>query len=127
MSDSPQNPPLPPQGQVAAISKRRFSRTEGDPPEVSYVNAVEFTALGMDIFMDVGIVSPETINKAREQEQLYSAPLIVDFQVNARFGMTLQTAIMIHQRLTDVLKLLRTQTAAAVAEASKHMEEGGAK
>lgn len=90
-------------GQVQALSHKVFSRGGDDPPSPKYVNNVEFIASGMDVFMDAGTVSPESVKDAIEMKSTGKNPT-VNFIVDFRFGMSLQTAVLLHQRLTDLLK-----------------------
>jgi hypothetical protein len=109
MSSDPK--PFPPAGQILAGSQRVFSG--GLPPNPIYTNNVEFGALGMDIFMDVGIVSPEALRAAiqRRDQEKSPTPPITDFLVNYRFGMTLQSAAMMLQRLSALLTATHEQLA----------------
>lgn len=61
--------------------------------------------MGMDVFMDVGIVSVETVSAAMQQQKDHpEESLQVDFSVSHRFGMSLASAMMIHQRLTQFIE-----------------------
>ena len=90
-------------GQVQALSQKVFSRDEDDAPSPKYVNNVEFIASGMDVFMDAGTVSPESIRGALEMKASGKNPA-VKFHVDFRFGMSIQTALILHQRLEELLK-----------------------
>ena len=104
-------------GQVQAVSKRVF---RGDHfPDPMYVNAVEFTSMGMDVFMDAGIVSPESVAAAVEKSSGGGDPPVVDFVVTFRLGMSFQTALMLQQRLGDMLQRSHAQLAAQVEQAEK--------
>ena len=59
--------------------------------------------MGMDIFMDVGTVSPESVNAAMQASKTSGIPT-VEFNVHHRFALTLQTAMLINQRLTELIK-----------------------
>jgi hypothetical protein len=102
--ESPPNPTSPAavQGQMQIIPKKVILRPE-DPR--FFVNAAEFSGNGMDIFMDLGVITPES---AAEAAKLYKehpgAPVPVDFAVSFRFGLTVQTAILLHQRLALLLQ-----------------------
>src|ERR1700734_967935 len=97
--------PIAAQGQqMQAASKKIFSRTDADAPYPVYTNAIEFTSMGVDIFMDVGIVSPEALLTAfHEHASAAEATPTVNFNVIHRFGMSLQTALQLHQRLSDLI------------------------
>jgi hypothetical protein len=117
-----QSPPL---GVLAAATRRVFSRSDNDPPIPTYVNAIEFTGLGMDVVMDVGIVSPESIIKARDRaakEPESTAPAVVDLQVFFRFGMSLQTAVLAHQRLSQMLQMTQEQQEAILHRQGAEVE-----
>jgi hypothetical protein len=107
---------LPPaSGQMRAAAKRIFSRREGDPPIPEYVNNLEFTSMGMDIFMDAGVVPPESIVKAMAQKSTEEETMAhVDFFIKFRFGMSIQTAMQMHQKLTQMLQLATTQAVASM-------------
>lgn len=93
-------------GQTQAVSKRVFVHNSGAPPQPLYANAVEFSSMGVDVFMDVGIVSPEALQTAFQSK---SAVRTVDFEVLYRFGMSLQTAIQLHQRLSQLIEGTKNQ------------------
>jgi hypothetical protein len=101
----------PPAGFLAAVPRRVFSRSGEDAPIPTFINAVEFIGMGMDVIMDVGVVSPESIVKSKEKfaKEPNSTPLVVDLLVHSRFGMSLQTAIAIHQKLTQALHQIQQQ------------------
>jgi hypothetical protein len=100
--------PSAPGTQLQAASKKVFSSNE--VPYPVYTNAVEFTGMGVDIFMDVGVVSPESLQTAFEKNTAAPTPTpTVDFNVLYRFGMTLQTALQLHQRLSDIITATRKQ------------------
>ncbi len=105
--------------QIAAKSRRVFSRSDEEPPHPVYINAVEFSAMGMDVLMDVGVVTPEAINAALQQKSTADVVPTVDFLVNYRFGMSIQAAMMMHQRLTELLRQSQIQAAAAMEQAKK--------
>jgi hypothetical protein len=73
--------------------------------------------MGMDVFMDAGVVSPESVTAALANAPAEGIPT-VDLHVTVRFGMSLQTAMMMHQRLTDLLSHAQQQ-AAAMAQAGQ--------
>jgi hypothetical protein len=92
-------------GPIQATSKKVFSRGSEDAPSPEYANNVEFSSLGMDIFMDVGTVAPESVREAMESDRTPDrTPPTVRFFVDFRFGMSLQSAHMMHQKLTAVLQ-----------------------
>jgi len=91
-------------------------RTSEEPPV--FVNSVEFSSMGMDVFMDLGVVPVESFNAAlklfREDP---SKPAPVDFHVSFRFGMSVQSAMMMYQRLVQLIQT-QTQLAKAADEAT---------
>jgi hypothetical protein len=107
--------------QVQAASRRVFSPTSDGPPYPSYTNAVEFVSVGMDVFMDVGTAHPESIQAAinASQDPGRKEPTVVDVNVQYRFGMTLQTAVQMQQRLEQILKATQDQLKAAAAAVPK--------
>lgn len=106
--------------QIQAASRKVFYRKNDDPPYPTYANAIEFTTMGMDIFMDVGAAHPESIQEAiRATQNPQDGPPHVDVSVQFRFGMTLQTAIQMHQRLTQMLQATQEQIKAAMIAAPK--------
>jgi hypothetical protein len=96
---------------VQAASKKVFSHTPDDPPFPTYTNIVEFTGLGIDVFMDIGVVSPESVQSAMDDKRQPAPPAIrtIDMNVLCRFGMTIQTAIMMHQKLTQLIEATKAQ------------------
>jgi hypothetical protein len=104
--------------QLQAQSQRVFSRDSNEPPRPEYVNNVDFISMGMDVFMDAGNVSPESLNDAFDVKHGGGSPS-VKFNVDFRFGMSLQTASTMHQRLTALLKAAATQ---AVENAKERAE-----
>ncbi len=106
--------------QVQALSRRVFERTSSEAPPPTYINNVEFIGAGMDIFMDAGIVSPESVKETLETDP-GDGLRIVKFNVDFRFGMSLQTAMVMHQRLSDLIQQATAQLAAADAQ-TRHQE-----
>jgi hypothetical protein len=102
--------------QLQASSVKVFMRGSADAPSPEYANNVEFNAVGMDVFMDVGTVSPETIKDAMQTQAEGKQLPTVKFNVDFRFGMSLQTAMVMYQRLTELLN-----QSAAGAKASLEM------
>jgi hypothetical protein len=102
------NQPVPP-GAVAAASKRVFARAAGDAPSPLFINAIELTSVGMDVFVDVGVVPPESLLAFQKNPPQEGDIPFVDMFVTARYGMSVQTAIMLHQRLTVMLQQLGEQ------------------
>lgn len=102
MADNPiMPPPLP--GQMPVISHKVLMRSSEEP--LTFINSAEFAASGMDVFMDVGVVPVESVHAAAVQYKADpSKPAPVEFHVSYRFGMSLQSAIMIHQRLTLLIQ-----------------------
>jgi len=61
--------------------------------------------MGMDVFMDVGVVPAESLGAAvKFSNENPGVPAPVDFHVSFRFGMSVQSAIMIHQRLSQLIQ-----------------------
>ena len=89
-------------GQMAISPKKIVLRPE-EP--ISFINAVEFSGNGMELFMDLGVITPESAVAAA---QLFKAnpnvPAPVDFHVSSRFALSIQGAMLIHQRLTLLLQ-----------------------
>lgn len=101
--------PNPPGAPITAISRKVFP--QGSPIPPAYTNAVEFTGMGMDVIMDIGIVSPEAVQQSLEKAPKKSGMPTVDFVVNARFGMSIQTAAIMHHRLGEFLQRATAQVA----------------
>src|SRR5665213_1916197 len=101
MSTKP-NPAVP-GGALQAIAKRVYSHGSDDPPNPLFINAVEFTSMGMDVFMDTGVVRPESVAEAMGK-QPPDDPAVVNFNVHFRFGMSIQTALQMHQKLSDMIQ-----------------------
>jgi hypothetical protein len=100
------------------MARRVFSRSEDHPPYPVYTNAIEFSGLGMDMFMDVGVVDPEAVSAAIQDKPENGVPT-VNVLVNFRFGMSLHTAAAMHQKLGELLK----QSSAKLQEAARQPEE----
>jgi hypothetical protein len=111
---SKQVPPKPEQQpqHLNALAKRVFSRSNEDGPEPVYTNAVEFASMGMDVFMDVGVVSPESVAAALAIKS--GNQPTVNVLVNFRFGMSLQTAVLMQRKLTEMLQGAQAQMAATM-------------
>jgi hypothetical protein len=90
--------------QLQAMPQRVFSRGNDDPPYPVYVNGVEFAGMGLDMFMDVGVVSPEAVGSAIQTESAKGEIPVVPFLVNFRFVMSFQTAIAMQVKLTELLR-----------------------
>jgi hypothetical protein len=102
-------------GQVLAASKKIFTRSDKEPPYPTYMNAIEFSGLGVDLFMDVGVVSPESIQAGMQAATSDpAAPVTIETLVLYRFAMTIQTAMQMHQRLTELIANTRNQLESAV-------------
>lgn len=101
MGTKPDNPKI---GQIEVSPKRVFTRGENDPPNPIFLNNIEFGALAMDVYMDVGLVVPESVQMAIANRAAESDPAVVDFNVLFRFGLSVQTAAEMHQRLGNVLR-----------------------
>jgi hypothetical protein len=109
--------------QLQAVSQKAFSRNSDEAPSPNYVNNVEFAASGMDVFMDTGTVSPEAIRDALEIMKSSDKTPAVKFIVDFRFGMSIQTAIVMHQRLSALLQahssaVMKTDTETAAKESA---------
>jgi hypothetical protein len=89
--------------QVQAASHKVFSRTNEDGPAPLFVNNIEFAGVGMDVYMDVGTVSPESIRDAWTGKSTGQQPT-VKFNADFRFGMSLQTAALMLQRLVTLMQ-----------------------
>jgi hypothetical protein len=96
--------------QIQAQTKKMFLRSGDAAPSPKYVNNVEFSAVGMDVFMDAGTVPPEAIRDAAASN---AQPPTVEFFIDFRFGMSLQSAVLMHQRLTELLQASAKQAALA--------------
>lgn len=91
-------------GPLNATSRKVFSREGVGPSSPIYINNVEFSGMGMDIFMDVGTVDPESVQAAVQASTTTpSEPPVVDFNIRNRFAMTLQTVVQMHAKLTDLV------------------------
>ena len=124
-ASNPSGPQAGPQQQVAQIqatAQRAFSRTTEDGPPPLFVNNVEFSGVGMDVYMDVGTVSPESIRDAWASKPGAQQPT-VRFNVDFRFGMSIQTVALMLQRLTALVQASTAQAISQQAPAS--VEESG--
>jgi hypothetical protein len=100
---NPTTTPVPVPGQMPVSSRKIFMRTSEEPPV--FINSAEFASAGMDVFMDVGVVPVESIVAAAKVYREHpDKPAPIEFHVSFRFGMSLQAAILIHQRLTQILQ-----------------------
>lgn len=81
-------------------ARKLFNKPDDAPPFPMFINAVDVVGLGADIMLDLGNVSVEAVNIANASG---STPPVVDMFVLARFGMSLVTAKMLHQRLEMIL------------------------
>jgi hypothetical protein len=119
MSEKTNNPN---QGQaLQAISKKVFSAGPNEAPYPIFVNDIEFNITAVDVFMDVGLVSPESVQTAlKAANQMETAE--VNFNVNSRFVMSLQTAVQMHSKLSQMLDAAKVQL--ATAGASSPEKEG---
>lgn len=95
-------------GQLQAASHRAFTRSDEDGPVPRFTNDIEFSTAGMDIFMDVGTVSPESIRDAWKAKSESKNPT-VKFNVDFRFAMSLNTAFLMLQRLTELVQVASLQ------------------
>jgi hypothetical protein len=105
-----------PLGAMQIASHKHFAGTsEGS---TAFINHAEFSAMGMDVFMDVGVIPVDSLASAMKIHQERpdeAAP--VDFYVTFRFGMSVQTAVLMCQRLTQIVQQFQQQlesTAASV-------------
>jgi hypothetical protein len=103
---------------VAATSHKVFSQGANDPPAPIYLNAVEFTGMGMDVLMDIGVVSPESVVAAMTKKKTPDALAVVDMRVHYRFGLSIQTAFQMHQKLSALLDQSTKQAEAEVKAAT---------
>jgi len=110
--------------QLQAGSKKVFSRGNDEPLYPTYTNAVEFAGLGMDVFMDVGAVAPESVQGALDATRKPGSEgrPTVNVSVLYRFAMTIQTAMVMHQRLTQLIDDTGKAQAEAAAKASQRKE-----
>lgn len=100
---TPTPPPASLPGQVPVISRKVLMRSSEEPPV--FINSAEFTMMGMDVFMDVGVVPAESLAAALKIfQESPGKPAPVDFHVSFRFGMSIQSAVMIHQRLSQLIQ-----------------------
>lgn len=119
MSDNPKS-----RIKMQAYSRRSFVKNPGDAPLPEYVNAVEFSSTGMDVFMDVGVYSVEAANNAAiEFTKNPEEQPVVDVFVAHRFGMSMQTAMLMHQRLS---LLIQSASSALRTEQAKGAEKENA-
>ena len=103
MADAAENQIQPNPAHMPVASRKILMRTSEEPPV--FINSAEFSAMGMDVFMDLGVVPVESFNAAlklfREDP---TKPAPIDFHVSFRFGMSIQTALMMYQRLTQLIQ-----------------------
>lgn len=84
-----------------------------------FINAAEFSANGVEVYMDVGVVPVESVSAAmKAAKDNPGVPPQMDFHVSHRFGMTLSAAALISQRLMALLH----QSATMFVEAQKNAE-----
>jgi hypothetical protein len=92
-----------PKGQMRVNSKKVFLSSSEGPP--IFINAAEFAANGIEVYMDVGVVSVESVNRASQAFQMDPTVIPdIDLQVSHRFAFSMQAAALIHQRLTAMLQ-----------------------
>jgi len=114
-------PTAVPPGQMPVTSRKVFMRSGEEPP--IFINSAEFAGMGMDVFMDVGVVPVESVTAAAKIYQENPAkPGLIDFHVSYRFGMSIQAAMMIHQRLSQFIQSAAAQMQ-TMAEQVKPPEE----
>jgi hypothetical protein len=119
----PTTPVKPLPGQMPVVSNK-IVRASEEPPV--FINSAEFSGMGMDVFMDVGIVPVESISVAtKTYQENPDKPPSVDFHVSFRFGMSVQSAILIHQRLSQFLQQSVSQASAYMERQSIVMPEKG--
>ncbi|MGA9061555.1 MAG: hypothetical protein WB341_07805 [Terracidiphilus sp.] len=106
-------------GKVTGALRKVFSGQEGGPPSPVFVNATDFVGLGSDVILDLGIVSPESVNAANAKG---ATPLLIDFNVIARFAMSIPTAATLHQRLSMILAQIPAQAKDVVTPVRKKEE-----
>jgi hypothetical protein len=106
-------------GPMQVTSRKHFMHTSDGPP--TFINSVEFAAMGMEVFMDVGIVPVESVASAAKLYQENPTEAVpVDFHISFRFGMSFQAAIMMHQRLTQLVQQFQQSV-----EQGKVTDKGG--
>ena len=83
--------------------------------------------MAMDVFMDVCLVAPESVQAAMEATQKADPAVqaVVNVNVLCRVGMTIQTAIEMHTRLTDLIKATKSQIDAAKLSQTVQAEQEG--
>lgn len=108
---------------LLALSKKTFSRGHDEPSYPLYTNAIEFASMGVDVFMDVGTVAPEAVQAALQRQQQNPGVQLLDFNVVYRFGMSLQTALQMHQRLTEIINRSRENMEGAIKESLLKQEQ----
>jgi hypothetical protein len=113
MSSSPKSPI-----KVEASSQRIFSMDPDGPPRPEFTNAVEFSGMGMDVYMDVGVYSIESANNAASEvaKNPEGGQPTVEVYVAHRFGMSMQTAVLMHQRLTQFIQATQAALQAQAAQ-----------
>jgi hypothetical protein len=122
MAENP-SPPKPPFGHMPIQPRKVFVRP--DQP-LFFINATEFTGVGMDVFMDVGVITAESAAAAAAiYKEHPEAPAPADFQVSFRFGMTIQAAVIMHQRLTQLLQVTQTQQSQQLAALAENEKDKG--
>jgi len=110
-----------PQGfTLNAKTKRKFDRHDGVPPLPIFINAAEIAQVGADVYFDGGVVSPEAVMEAQATAE--GGQVTVEVQVVFRVAMSIATASVLHQRLTQLLK--NAQTLAAQATRTQVPEKG---
>lgn len=106
--------------QLQAASKKVFSVGDNEPPYPTFTNVIEFSGAGVDVFMDIGSVAPEAIQAAiktaEESERSPENHPIVNVHIIHRFAMTLQTAMQMHQRLSELIAMTTAQLQASVKQ-----------
>jgi hypothetical protein len=93
------------------------SRKVPAPEPIVFVNAAEFSASGMEVYMDLGVIPVDAIAAALQAaKDNPGEPPIMDFHVSHRFGMSFHAAALIHQRLTLLLQHSAAQLKDAMPE-----------
>jgi hypothetical protein len=106
-------------GNISAATRKVFLRPDDAPAFPIFINAVEFSAIGMDLLMDGGVVSPESVNEAQAKLKEGGNPPLLDVHVIFRAAMSFQTATLMHQRLGELLGKTQEFAAGSQKEA-KH-------
>jgi hypothetical protein len=115
-------------GKINAIQRKVFSRKDGDPLTPQFTNAINFSVLMNDVFMDVGCITPEAVGTATEDRsaagQPDDAPTPVNVIVEHRFAMSLTTVMGMHQQLSLLIAQAMGQTSQQVQQSPPDLAPG---